>query len=53
MTVVQTPLRISLLGGGTDFDEFGQLLHDGWDLKKKLSSGITSAARPSLTTVAD
>lgn len=24
------------------FDEFGQLLHEGWDLKKKLSSGITS-----------
>ncbi len=37
---VQTGLK--LLGSDTDLDEFGELLHESWQLKKSLSSQISN-----------
>lgn len=34
----------SLVAGGEDVDDFGRLLHEAWQAKKTLSSGISSAA---------
>lgn len=34
----------SILEGGRDLDEFGTLLHEGWEVKRGLSSKVSSAS---------
>ncbi|HEX6387290.1 MAG TPA: hypothetical protein VF177_21700 [Anaerolineae bacterium] len=49
MIIIQTPLRVSLFGGGTDFPSFflehgvGHLLHESWQLKKQLASQLSNS----------
>jgi D-glycero-alpha-D-manno-heptose-7-phosphate kinase len=31
------------MGGGGNLDEFGRLLHEGWELKRSLGFGISNA----------
>jgi D-glycero-alpha-D-manno-heptose-7-phosphate kinase len=37
------PRGVDLLSGGDDLSAFGELLHEGWQLKRRLSSGISTA----------
>jgi D-glycero-alpha-D-manno-heptose-7-phosphate kinase len=33
---------VSILGGGGDLDDFGRLLHQGWQLKRQMSANISN-----------
>lgn len=65
MMIVQTPRRLSFLGGGTDFEdfyklngggalhEFGELFDRGWQLRDAVSSQLSQLRELSFTIEGD